>query len=144
MDRFRFANGARLDKRFLRSESAHLDGVINFANNVNRALAERTLTELYGINQDKIIAGEEVSMLRQERLKKSRENREYVEGHLGVDVLFDIIGLGKETEEHDVKKDKLMQLYRDYEITEEDIKSVTRMFAERTQPLDRSDRIAER
>ena len=144
LDRFRFANRARLDKRFLRSKSAHLDGVINFANNVNRALAERTLTELYGIDPDKIIAGEEVSMLRQERLKKSRENREYVEGHLGVDTLFDIIGLGKETKEHDVKKDKLMQLYRDYEITEEDIKSVTRMFAERTQPLDRRDRNAER
>ena len=143
LDRFRFANRATLNTKFLRSVAAKSNGMINFANRVNRGMAERILMKVYGRTKEEIISGEEVSQLRSERIKRTRENGEYTEEHLPVNDLFDLIGLAQNKEQDEEKEnskvDKLLKLYESYGITEEDIKSVTRVFSERVKITNREE-----
>lgn len=143
LDRFRFANRATLNTKFLRSVAAKSNGMINFANRVNRGMAERILMKVYGRTKEEIISGEEVSQLRSERIKRTRENGEYTEEHLPVNDLFDLIGLSQNKEQDEEKEnskvDKLLKLYESYGITEEDIKSVTRVFSERVKITNREE-----
>lgn len=143
LDRFRFANRATLNTKFLRSVAAKSNGMINFANRVNRGMAERILMKVYGRTKEEIISGEEVSQLRSERIKRTRENGEYTEEHLPVSDLFDLIGLSQNKEQDEEKEnskvDKLLKLYESYGITEEDIKSVTRVFSERVKITNREE-----
>lgn len=106
-------------------------------------MAERILMKVYGRTKEEIISGEEVSQLRSERIKRTRENGEYTEEHLPVSDLFDLIGLSQNKEQDEEKEnskvDKLLKLYESYGITEEDIKSVTRVFSERVKITNREE-----
>lgn len=135
LDRFRFANRARLNPDFLRSKSAKSNGMINFAKNVNEAMAEQILIKVYNKRKEELSKTSNVRQLRYARIEANKENLEFNENHLPLDELFDVIGLDSEEIESNIKDNKkteiLMKWYKQYGVTKEDIENITRMFVQR-------------
>ena len=137
LDRFRFANKARLNPEFLRSKSAKSNGMINFARNVNEAMAEQILKKIYNIGEEEISKTNKVKQLRYVRIEANKENPNYVEPHLPLSDLLEIINLDSNEIESNIKDNKkteiLMNWYKEYGITKEDVENITRMFIQRVQ-----------
>lgn len=135
LDRFRFANRARLNPGFLRSKSAKSNGMINFARNINEALAEQILLKVYHKSKNEISKHSKVRMLRNARIEANEENPKFVEPHLPLNELFEIINLDSEEIESNIKDNRkteiLMNWYKEYGVTKEDIENITRMFVQR-------------
>ena len=137
LDRFRFANKARLNPEFLRSKSARSNGMINFARNVNEAMAEQILKKIYNISEEEISKINKVKQLRYVRIEANKENPNYVEPHLPLSDLLEIINLDSNEIESNIKDNKkteiLMNWYKEYGVTKEDVENITRMFTQRVQ-----------
>ena len=65
------------------------------------------------------------------RGKIEEKQGEYIEGHLPVERIFEIIGLGREKQIQNNNKEKLKSLYKILKITPEDIEKVGQIFVER-------------
>ena len=135
LDRLRFANRATLNPEYLRSKSAKLPGVINFARNVNEKMAEKTLIKIYNKDKYEISKKSKVKQLKIVRIEQNRKNPNYIEPHLPLSDLFDIINLNAEEIEDNIKNNQktqiLMNWYKEYGITKEDVENITSLFLQR-------------
>lgn len=135
LDRLRFDNKATLNPEYLRSKSAKIAGVINFARNVNEKMAEKALIKIYKKNEEEISNQSKVRQLKIARIEKIGKNPNYIEPHLPISDLFDVINLNVEEIENNIKDNKktqvLMNWYKEYGITKEDIENITSLFLQR-------------
>ena len=67
LDRLRFADSGRLEREFLRTETAKKQLVLNYAEEVNEEVAKSRLIETYGIKQENIESGHAVRALKKMR-----------------------------------------------------------------------------
>ena len=67
LDRLRFADNGRLERDFLRTETAKKQLVINYAEEVNEEVAKSRLIETYGVKQENIENGQAVKALKKMR-----------------------------------------------------------------------------
>jgi len=139
LDRFRFAKRGSLDTSFLKTLAAKNPEIMAYARNVNRNMAKQILQQIYGINENEIVQGEEILQLRNIRKKKEIESQgKYVEPHLSMDELMKSFGLeakeleiSEESREDNSKNEKLKNLYRKYNINLTNIKTISEIFRSR-------------
>ena len=105
------------------------------ARNVNEKMAEKALIKIYKKNEEEISNQSKVRQLKIARIEKIGKNPNYIEPHLPISDLFDVINLNVEEIENNIKDNKktqvLMNWYKEYGITKEDIENITSLFLQR-------------